>query len=285
MVEALDLFKETFAPYGLNKDSIVPGYGLAEHCVYVCDGGKSIIDVEKEKLEKEGVVKISSDSLNVCNTHLVSRQISCGFPSYNPDIIVAIVDHSTNKPLENDNVGEIWIDSPSKAHGYFGLEEKSKEDFHATINSEWFDSDEAAKNTTLRDYGKSHSFLRTGDLGFIHDGELYICGRIKDLIIIRGRNHYPQDIEHCAEQNENLRPGCSAAFSLNMADSEALVIVCEVKEDNIPKLDEIAAVIKNSISNEHGVGVYSVVLVKPRTNYKTSSGKIARQRCKASYLD
>jgi hypothetical protein len=214
----------------------------------------------------------------------VSVQIGCGIPSVNPDIKVYIVDSATCKPLPYGRVGEIWIDSPSKAQGYFGLKEKSEADFHANMNIEDME-------TTITDSGllnelkedSKRKYLRTGDLGFLHDKELFICGRIKDLIIIRGRNHYPQDIEHCAELDDRLRPGCSAAFSITVNNQESLVLVAECKEETGP-FEEISSNIRNRISSDHGVSLYAIVLIKPRSIYKTSSGKIARQRTKSSFL-
>jgi acyl-CoA synthetase (AMP-forming)/AMP-acid ligase II len=291
--ESCDAFKNTFAPYGFKGEAIIPGYGLAEHCVYVCDYGcnasipPSRLIVNKDALEKDGKVVLVDASAASTEGEgegegkvRTSQQIGCGRPARNPDICILIVDHKTCKPLEDDTVGEIWVHSPSKAGGYYGLTEKSEEDFHAKLAEEVEgEAKLSSPRNAITELSKTDGFLRTGDLGFIHDGELYICGRMKDLIIIRGRNHYPQDIEHCADQDDRLRPGCSAAFSVSVNNNESLVLVAEVRDESTASVyEEISASVRSRVSNEHGVSIYALVLVKPRSIYKTSSGKIARQR-------
>lgn len=191
---AINRFLEVTSKYGVKAESMKPGYGLAEHVVYVCDGGKLKLKVNKQILETTNTVEILKDDDDNIPFTIV---MGCGKPNKNPSIDLRIVDINLLQTLGEDKVGEVWINSPSKADGYYNLEELSKEDFHCKLNEK-----------------ESAEYLRTGDLGFIHDGELFICGRKKDLIIIRGRNHYPQDLEHTVENNPNIRGGCVAAFSV-----------------------------------------------------------------------
>ena len=129
------------------------------------------------------------------------------------------------------------------------------------------------------------TFLRTGDLGFLHDRELYVTGRLKDLIIIRGLNHYPQDIEQTAELSHTaLWPGCSAAFSFEVEGEERLVIVQEVQRNRAIDHKEIVDAVRQRVAEEHEVQVYAVALIRQGTIAKTSSGKIQRNACKRAFV-
>lgn len=194
---AINRFLEVTSKYGVKPEAMKPGYGLAEHVVYVCDGGKQKLKVNKQILETTNTVEIVKEEDE--NKIPFTLVMGCGKPNKNPSIDLRIVDINLLQTLPEDKVGEVWINSPSKADGYYNLEELSKEDFHSKLNEK-----------------ESAEYLRTGDLGFIHNEELFICGRKKDLIIIRGRNHYPQDLEHTVENNSNIRGGCVAAFSVNI---------------------------------------------------------------------
>jgi acyl carrier protein len=172
------------------------------------------------------------------------------------------------------------MSSPSKARGYWQLPEKTEESF----NGECRFADGTTRN----------GFLRTGDLGFLYRGELFVCGRLKDLIILRGRNHYPQDIERTCEAagGTDIRPGCSAAFSIPIGGEEVLVYVCEVNEearrqtkDMNDKLQGIIANMLRECSKGHGVNLSVVMLIQPRTIIKTTSGKISRAKTRAAYLN
>ena len=158
--------------------AIAPGYGLAEHTVYVCDGGKQRLFLNLAALQ-DRKVQIVEGKINVP----VQELVGCGLPSKNPSVNVRIVDRESSTELAEDEIGEIWVDSPSKAAGYWGHDDISKEEFHAQI---------LHYRDNTRPEGAERTYLRTGDLGFLHGGELFVCGRIKDLIIVRGRNHYPQ---------------------------------------------------------------------------------------------
>lgn len=168
-------------------------------------------------------------------------------------------------------MGEIWVNGPSIAQGYWGQPEQTDQVFRARLH---------VPDQSL--------YLRTGDLGFFHQGELYVTGRLKDLIIIRGCNHHPEDIEATvARCHPALQPGCGAAFSVDSADDENLVIVHEVGRShrrNLPA-DEIAGAIGRGVLEHHGLHVHDIVLIKPATMPKTSSGKIRRHACRSDYLE
>ena len=255
---------------------IVPTYGLAEHTVYVCSGGKQRLLVNKTLLEEEGRVELIQDENASLNVKTV---IGCGYPHNTPDLVLAIVHPDKCERLEEGHVGEIWLNSPSKALGYYRCPELSTSAFHARIRNEE-QGDE-----------KENVFLRTGDLGFMYHNELFICGRIKDLIIIRGRNHYPQDLEGTVEAIPSLRPGCSAAFSITSmtasgSEEERLVVVAEVREEcSSLQHQSILQTMRTSISTEHGLSLSSISLLHPHTIAKTTSGKIARRKCKLDYLN
>jgi len=294
-LKTIQSFNETFKPYGLAKNGQVlfPTYGLAEHCVFVCTNGKQILHLDKYQLEfnntvvpteaPDGGVNETKDSEEEHTaTHTVSTLIGCGFPP--PEVEVAIVDPDEGKltRLGLDKVGEVWLKSHSKAAGYFKMEEKTQQEFFAEIKGE--------QPTT----GNRHAgYLRTGDLGFLHldpetqKNELFICGRSKDLIIIRGRNVYPQDVEKSVETAlpELLRPGCSAAFSVSRDGHEYMVFVCEVRTGVLAeKYEEIVSTIKQTVSTEHGESPAHIVLLPQGTIPKTTSGKISRSKCKEALL-
>ncbi len=284
--DAIDLFLDTFGPYGLKPEAMVPGYGLAEHTVYVCDGGKQRLTVDKKLLETENRVEIVPSEKT--KEIPVSTLVGCGYPHRIPEngIKVIIVDPNTKTVLDEDRVGEIWITSPSKSNGYYGLEEKSKEELHAKLEKkaklEGSQDEQTKDNNDKEEELLKYEWLRSGDLGFLHQEELFICGRIKDMIIIRGRNHYPQDIEHSIETcDENIRPGCVAAFTLEHQGSkeERLGAICEVREGNSINYENITKKICQAITTVHGVRPFTISLIKEKSIPKTTSGKISRHRC------
>ena len=269
--ESMDAFYEAFGPFGL-KRVIFPTYGLAEHTVFVCSGGRQIISVRKATLEVDGTVQIVDGDQD----DSVSRLVGCGFPK-RQGVDVRIVDHDTCKELPEDRVGEIWVTSKSKAAGYFGKRAESKGDFHARL-----------KDVQPGPGG----YLKTGDLGFLHKEELFVCGRLKDLIIVGGRNYYPQDLEATAEAtSEHLRPGCSAAFTIDPTrpGEEEVALVMELRE--VPAASQaeqlckkLADDVRATIIQDHSLGISQVVFLKTKTVPKTTSGKIARAWCRKGFL-
>ena len=288
--DAIIDFYDTFTPFKLPKGVVFPTYGLAEHTVFVCSGGKTLLSLKKSVFENQGIISVvekgllgsSSSKLSNSNSNSSSADtqliVGCGFPGKH-DIDLNIVDESGNICNEN-TVGEVWVSSYSKAKGYWGQEELSSNEFHAAANNRAGDGD--------GDGGGG--YLRTGDLGFLHEGELFICGRQKDLIIIRGSNHYPQDFERTAEQSQSafLRPGCSAAFSFKPPSSsvEEVAYIAEIKEDVSNKqYSSIIEGCRQAISSAHGVSLSSICLLKTRSIPKTTSGKIARSWCRKALME
>ncbi|MFL6293612.1 MAG: amino acid adenylation domain-containing protein, partial [Thermoanaerobaculia bacterium] len=180
---------------------------------------------------------------------------------------IAIVHPETREELPPGSEGEVWIAGPSVAAGYWGNPEATERDFRARLAT-----------------GQG-PFLRTGDLGILSGGELYVTGRIKDLIILRGRNHYPQDVELTAQRSHpDLRSDSGAAFAVEIEGEERLVVVQEVERRRRGALEELAAAVRRAVAEEHEVQPYEVVLVRTGTVPKTSSGKVQRQACRAQYL-
>lgn len=264
--KVMESFYETFSTCGFRWNAFAPCYGLAEDTLLVSAKPKLtdpvLCTVDATALvEKNRVVKPSGDETNV-RAYPSCGRLVC-------ETKVAIVNPETLTKCATDEVGEIWVSDPSVAQGYWQRPEATKETFQAYIN----DSGEGP-------------FLRTGDLGFIKDGELYITGRIKDLIIIRGTNHYPQDIEWTVQQvHPSLRPDYGAAFSIEVKGDEHLVIVQEV-ERRTQDLDveKVISDIRQAVSEEHELQAYAVVLAKSGNILKTASGKIQRRACRSNFL-
>jgi len=289
-VEACESFMKAFGKYGLPSNTMFPTYGLAEHTVFVCSDGKQVLTVDKTELEVNNkIVEVGEGGVKI---------VGCGYPK-KQKVDLRIVDHETCVELGEDLVGEIWVRSNSKADGYYANEEATKESFRAVIVKSGDDHNQDvckgdAKDTEEDDTedisSSAYGYLRTGDLGFIHNDEVFICGRLKDLIIVRGRNFYPQDLESTAESlSDDFRPGCVAAFTLNQLDDgvEEVVIAIEVRDakSSKSKADEMISSIRTSISNDHGLSVDHVVLLNPRTIPKTTSGKIARTWCRRAFVN
>jgi fatty acid CoA ligase FadD32 len=289
-------FFEAFAPYGLKETAVKPSYGLAEATLFVSTTPMNevprIIHVDREELNKGRFVEVAADAPNAVT------QVSAG--KIGVDQWTAIVDTETASELPDGQIGEIWLHGKNMGVGYWGKEEETSETFKNILKSRISESHaEGAADDGL--------WVRTGDYGTYFKGHLYIAGRIKDLVIIDGRNHYPQDLEYTAQESTKaLRVGYVAAFSVpanqlpqNVFDdphaglkfdtedtSEQLVIVGERatgahKLDYQPIVDDIRA----AIAVGHGVTVRDVLLVQAGTIPRTSSGKIGRRACRAAYLD
>ncbi|MEO1622725.1 MAG: fatty acyl-AMP ligase, partial [Cyanobacteria bacterium J06632_3] len=263
-------FADAFGKYGFKWENFSPAYGLAEATLLVSSTpigqGPSILQLEASELERGHIVLATEDS------SYVREAVSCG--PLVCETNVAIVNPDTLTRCGDNNVGEVWVRDPGVAHGYWQRPDATKETFEAQISDEG-----------------SERYLRTGDLGFIREGELYITGRIKDLIIIRGTNHYPQDIEWTVQQiSDAMRPDYGACFSIIEEGEERLVVVQEIERSQQKSLesaanaDELMAEIRQAISEAHELQVYAIALVKSGNVLKTSSGKIQRRKCKASFL-
>ncbi|MBO1049492.1 MAG: AMP-binding protein [Dolichospermum sp. DEX182a] len=265
--EILEQFGKKFASCGFNYRAFYPCYGMAETTLFTTGGDKNqlpvIQGVKAEELKQNLVVEsdISSPLSRVF--------VGVGRPYM--DTTVMIVNPESLTPSKQSEVGEIWISGGSVADGYWNRPQATQETFQSA----------------LKDGGEG-CFLRTGDLGFLSNGELFVTGRLKDVIIISGRNHYPQDIELTVENSHPaLRSNCSAAFAIEKQTGECLVIACEVERTHLRHLNtlEIVRAIQIAVSTEHELEVYGVVLLKTGSIPKTSSGKIQRQACKLGFLE
>lgn len=262
----IEEFAATFAPCGFRKEAFYPCYGMAETTLIVTGGDKTALpitcDIEKAALEENCIVKARKPKADI------QTIVGCG--QSHQDQKVVIVDPQTLTVCPPEQVGEIWVTGPSVAQGYWNQEELTETTFRAYLSDT-----------------KEGPFLRTGDLGFLQNGELYITGRLKDVIIIRGQNHYPQDIELTVEKSHpSLRPSCGAAFAIDFKGSERLVIVQEVERSYLRKLNvqEVVGQIRQKVAAQHGLEVYATVLVKTGSIPKTSSGKIRRRACREAFL-
>lgn len=259
-------FAEAFSDHGFKWADFSPAYGLAEATLLVSSTpvGKEpvVLTLEASELEKGNIVAAKAGST------YVREAVSCG--PLVCETTVAIVNPDTLARCGPDEVGEIWVHDPGVAHGYWQRPDATRETFEAQIKGEG-----------------AERYLRTGDLGFMQAGELFITGRIKDLIIIRGTNHYPQDIEWTVQQTSKaMRPDYGACFSIIEEGEERLVVVQEIERQHQRDLDadELMAEIRQAISEAHELQVYAIALVKSGNVLKTSSGKIQRRKCKASFL-
>lgn len=270
--ETLNSFCNSFADCGFQPAAFYPCYGMAESTLLITGGDKAvfpkILSVEAVALEQNNVIICADEHFN-------SRKIvSCGKAWL--DETVTIVNPETLKPCLSKEVGEIWVSSSSVANGYWNQPEKTRQTFNLS---------------TADDQGQEHQFLRTGDLGFLHEGELFITGRLKDIIIVRGRNHYPQDIELTVQQSHpRLRANCGAVFTVEIQGSERLFVAQELERSEQRKIAanpaltaEIMRAIRQQIAECHELEVYGILLLKTASLPKTSSGKIQRQACRQGF--
>src|SRR5271170_6149646 len=255
-------FLEAFQPYGLQSESFYAAYGLAENTLAVSLGGRNIVSVNKRAL----ALKTARMTTEVSEIGGATQIVSCGTTL--PGIDVRIVDPEQHVALKPGHIGEIWIAGSGKCQGYWNNPELTLKQFRARL---------------VDDSPYDDGYLRTGDMGFFHDGELFVCGRIKDMIILRGQNYYPQDIENVVERASGLiRASCVAAFQIHEDSEPALAIVAEVKNPNaLPEARKIAAAVRNFLNVE----VALISFIAPRGIPRTSSGKIMRHRTKHMWLE
>jgi 8-amino-7-oxononanoate synthase/acyl carrier protein len=256
-------FTERFAPYKFRPETHYPCYGMAETTLIVTGSymgrPKIIRTFDGRALDAKQVVPVKADQEGA------RELVGCGHVL--PSETVRIVDPETLRELPADQIGEIWISSPSVAQGYWNNLEATEQTFRAHIAGT----------------GEG-PFLRSGDLGFLIDGELFVTGRIKDMIIVRGVNRYPQDIEMTAERaNERIQSQAVAAFALDLAGRERLIIVAEVERARRSDWSDVIADVRKAVTAEHELPPDAVVLVRFGTVPKTSSGKIQRHACRDDF--
>ncbi|KAG8389051.1 hypothetical protein BUALT_Bualt02G0189100 [Buddleja alternifolia] len=259
--KTLKRFIELTTPFGLSQYVMAPGYGLAENCVFVSCAygeGKPIL------IDWQG-------------------RVSCGYVNPdNADVDIRIIDPQTGEEhKETAKEGEIWISSPSAGIGYWGRVELSANTFRNKLDNH-----------------PGRIYTRTGDLGRVIDGNLFITGRIKDLIIVAGRNIYSADVEKTVEGSSDLlRPGCCAVIGVpeeilstkgismqDTSDHVGLVVIAEIRDGKLANKDVVEQ-ITSKVAEEHGVSLAAVKLIKPRTISKTTSGKIKRFECLKHFTD
>jgi fatty acid CoA ligase FadD32 len=289
-------FNEAFGPFGFQPKAIKPSYGLAEATLFVSttpmNAEPRIVDVDRDELNNHRFVQVPDDSPKAVAQAGAGK---IGIAEW-----AVIVDHETATELPDGQIGEVWISGQNMGTGYWGKKDETVATFQNLLKSRTNPShaEGAADDAT---------WVRTGDLGAYHDGELFITGRTKDLVIIDGRNHYPQDLEYSAQESTKaLRTGFVAAFSVpanQLPDevfenthsglkrdpddtSEQLVIVGE-RAPGAHKLEmgPIADDIRAAVAVRHGVTVRDVLLTAAGAIPRTSSGKIGRRACRSAYLD
>lgn len=311
--ETLASFSQTFAPYGFKPQTFSPGYGLAEATLKVAaikEGDDPLLlEIEKENFQKNCLKIVKKSSLSQLNAKNLPSdhsqnsttqdneerflgqitpnyssksqkiglgedlktqyQVSCGNSEIDTEI--QIINPQTLTPCQPNEIGEIWVRGATVGQGYW--------------------NNPIATQLTFQAYHSDHQegpFLRTGDLGFLYQGQLFVTGRLKDLIIIEGRNHYPQDIEITVENTDlALRKEACAAFSVEIKGEERLVIVAEIERSYARQINEatIKRQIREAIAVEHDIRVYKIALLRQNSLPKTSSGKIQRQQCRSLFLN
>jgi acyl-CoA synthetase (AMP-forming)/AMP-acid ligase II len=259
----LERFAKAFEPHGFSRTALQPCYGLAEGTLMVSGGspGEPPVSkwVNKAQLTRRLIVHETAEE--------GQSLVGCGRSRLGQTL--RIVDEVTLRPSAPNSIGEIWVAGPSVARGYWGRDELSTEIFQARIAG----SDEGP-------------FLRTGDLGFLDGEELYITGRTKDVIIVRGANHYPQDVEATIEAiDPAINPSGVAAFGINDATGERVVIVAEVARTYLRKVNvkAVTQAVCRCVLESHEILVNDVVLIRPGSLPKSSSGKVQRSQCRSLY--
>jgi len=305
--ETLASFSQTFALYGFKPQTFSPGYGLAEATLKVAavrdKDDPLLLIIEKKDFQKNQVKVVKQSTLSLFNAEnpllnnyqnqevflkkaipisqekpinmLLNKElktqilVSCGQSEIDTEI--QIINPETLMPSQANEIGEIWVRGLTVSQGYWNNPSASELTFQA-----------------YRSDTKEGPFLRTGDLGFLYQGQLFVTGRLKDLIIIEGRNHYPQDIESTVENTDlALRKEACAAFSVEIKGEERLVIVAEIERSYDRKIDEVALKkkIREAVALEHDIRGDKIALIRHNCLPKTSSGKIQRQLCRSLFLN
>lgn len=275
-MDAIETFNEAFAPHGLARTALKPSYGIAEATLLVStiapDAEASVIYLDRQRLTLGRAVQVSADSPDAV------AHVSCGQVARS--LWGVIVNPDSGDELPDGEVGEVWLLGNNIGRGYWGRPDESRRAFDAKLHSR-LPSDSHADGAP-HDAG----WLRTGDFGVYLDGELYITGRIADVVRIDGRDHYPQDIETTAAQaSPMVRKGYAAAFTVPGPTGEALVIVAE-RAARTSRADPRVAIeaIRAAVSSRHGLSTIDVRMVPAGAIPRTTSGKLARRACRAEYL-
>ena len=263
--KTLERFTDYFAPCGFRKEAFYPCYGMAETTLFISgpkqDEVPKLLTIESAALKQNQVVVTNGQDQGS------QKLVGCGYAWSEQKIKIVNPQSLTLSPA--NEVGEIWVQGQSVAQGYWNQKELTQKIFQAKLSD-------------------SQSFLRTGDLGFIYDDQLFITGRLKDVIIIRGKNYYPQDLEQTVgSSHQALRSGYGAVFTVTVEGEEKLVVTYEVKRDHLRQLnvEEVNSCIVKAVAQEYELQVYAIVLLKTGSIPKTSSGKIQRHACQKGFLE
>lgn len=258
----LRAFQQKFAAAGLRPSALLPCYGMAESTLFITGrkGGEQTLQVDREALARNLLVEARTDA----GSHAL---VSCGEPA--PEHEVRIVDPDTLKTLPEGRVGEIWVRGPSTCDGYFQRPSESAQVFAAYT----------------RDTPPDGPFLRSGDLAALRESQLFVTGRLKDLLIIRGRNIHPGDLEQTAEAaSRTLRAGCGAAFSVDIEGEEQVALCYEVQAGTNRDLQAVLLAVRTALGEQHGVTPYQIRLVASGLVPRTTSGKVRRAECRRLFL-
>jgi thioester reductase-like protein len=254
-------FLDRFAKYGLRPAAHVAAYGLAENTLAVTSSGRRSVTISRESLHARTVVMASEDTPLDQQLELVS----CGKPL--DGIHVRIVDPGTGLAVGGGGIGEIWVAGQSTCQAYWNKPELSEQVFN---------------NSIINDFNGSYAYLRTGDLGFLREGELFVCGRLKDMIILRGQNYYPEDLEAAVERSsEKIQIGSVVAFRGPDGEERLVVVVGLRNPGDPPHPDEVTYSLR-----VHGyAGPHTIVFVRRQAIKRTTSGKVARSLTRDKWLD
>ncbi len=277
-IDAIKTFSKAFAPYGLPRTAFKPSYGIAEATLFVAttppEAEATVAYFDREQLSAGHTERVPAGAASAV------EQVSCGRVACSQWAV--IVDPETGHELPDGTVGEIWLQGNNIGRGYWGMPEETRATFGAKLASR-LGKDSHADGSAIEG-----TWLRTGDLGVYFDGDLYVTGRIADLMTIEGRHHYPQDIEAtAAEASPVVRRGYATAFSVPDGDGGQLLVIVAERAAGTSRVDPQPAIdaIRQAVSYLHLVSVGDVLLLPAGAIPRTTSGKLARRACRAQYLD
>jgi amino acid adenylation domain-containing protein len=261
--DTLTRFLEKFAPYGLKAESLAPAYGMAETTLVISGVPTGV--APKVRTFQGKALEANQIQAVAAHDGAARKLVGCGPPAL--DVEVKIVDPETGCLVGRGGVGEIWVRSPSVGQGYWNRPEETERSFRATLP------------------GHGGAYLRTGDLGFLHEGELFVVGRLKELIILAGRNFLPHDIEQTLQDaHPALKADGGAAFSIEQDGEERLVIVQEVIRPKRYDPDAVIAAMRQSLAEQFDLTAHAIALIPSGSLPKTSSGKTRRRQCREDFL-
>lgn len=256
--DTLNNFYKNFEACGLKREMLCPSYGIAENTIAVSMYGNKTLYISKNDL-KNNIVTINSEKC-IKNIELQSIGRKCH------KTFIKIVDPETKTEITNSQLGEIWVNSDSKAIKYWNKPELTEEILNAKIKND------------------NESYLRTGDIGFEYENEIYFVSRIKNVINIRGKKYYPEDICSCLKNIKELKPGCQSCFSISKNDEENIVLISEIR-NNINNYNDVITSILSTITKSYSLSLSEIILIKEKDISKTTSGKIQHFKNKNRYLN